>query len=44
MKKLEALILLGSQTSVDHSNNAFQSVAVGFIAGPGCAKIGKDIE
>ena len=44
MRKLEALILSVSQRSADHSNNAFQLVAAGFIAGPGGAKTGKDVE
>lgn len=40
----EEIIILGSQMSSDCGNNAFQSVAVGFIAGPGLSKIDKDIE
>lgn len=44
MKTLEALILLGSQRSADCGTNAFQSVAVSFVSGPGCAKMGKDTE
>lgn len=42
MRKLGPLILLGSQRSAECGSNASQSV--GFIAGPGCAKMGKDIE